>query len=234
MEFEIHRADERGRADHGWLKANHSFSFASYYRPDRMRFGALLVMNDDEIAPAMGFGTHPHDNMEIITVPLEGVVAHRDSMGHEGTVTAGEVQVMTAGTGVQHSEFNGSATALLRLFQLWIIPRERGLPPAYDQQEYARSAGGFTVLAGPDGREGSLTINQDALVARGSFAAGSSGSWSVAFPGNGVYLMVVEGRVRINGEELGRRDAAAITAAEVVSFEALEDADLLCVEVPMI
>jgi hypothetical protein len=158
----------RGRADHGWLKANHSFSFANFYNPQRMGFGTLLVLNEDYVAPDRGFNTHPHDNMEIVTIVLEGAIAHKDSEGNQETVPAGEVQYMRAGTGVRHSEFNPSRTDTLHLFQIWILPRERGLQPGYGQSQFPASArqGVWQRVVSPDGSEGSLQKPMRSSIAR--------------------------------------------------------------------
>jgi len=165
IQIEKYPASERGYADHGWLKANHSFSFAQWYNPERIHFGALRVLNDDTVAPGMGFGTHPHDNMEIITIPLFGAVSHRDSMGNEGTIPAGEVQVMSAGTGVTHSEFNRNQNAELKLFQIWIIPNERNVTPRYDQYKIdpLSHQNRFAQLISPNKDGEGIWIHQDAV-----------------------------------------------------------------------
>lgn len=229
----IHPADDRGFADHGWLKARHSFSFADYYRPDRMSFGLLRVLNDDEIAPGMGFGTHPHNNMEIVTVPLHGALVHRDSMGHEETVSAGEIQAMSAGSGITHSEYNASDSETLRLLQLWVLPREQNVTPQYDQKKFDLGSDVFTTLVSPDGRSGSLRISQDAIFSRGVFSAGLEAAYDLQIPGNGMYLFIISGRVSIDGENLGPRDAVGITETESVSFVSEAASDILCIEVPM-
>ena len=230
----IHRADERGFADHGWLKARHSFSFAGYYRPDRMNFGLLRVLNDDEIAPGMGFGTHPHENMEIVTVPLEGAVAHRDSMGHEEAISAGEIQAMSAGSGITHSEFNASNSDTLKLLQLWVMPARQNVTPRYDQKKVDLRADSFTTLVSPDGREDSLRINQDAIFSRGVFSKGIGAAYDIQFSGNGVYFFVISGRVEVDGESLGPRDAMGISGVDAITFKSDVTSDILCVEVPMI
>jgi len=233
MKKVIHRAADRGSADHGWLKARHSFSFAGYHRPDRMSFGLLRVLNDDEIAPGMGFGTHPHDNMEIVTVPLEGAVAHRDSMGHEETISAGEIQAMSAGSGITHSEYNASASDTLRLLQLWVMPARQNVTPQYDQKKFDLDRDVFTTLVSPDGREGSLQINQNAIFSRGVFSEATETSYGIQFPGNGIYLFIIAGDVLIDGETLGPRDAVGITDTDSATFVCGADSDILCVEVPM-
>lgn len=233
MKKVIHRSEDRGFADHGWLKARHSFSFGTYYRPDRSHFGLLRVLNDDEVAPGMGFGAHPHDNMEIVTVPLEGVVAHRDSMGHEEKIVPGEVQAMSAGTGITHSEYNASDVEVLRLLQLWVVPRDQGIEPQYDQKKFDLAAGEFTTLVSPDGRNSSLRINQDAIFSRGVLSAGSTTMYQIQFEGNGVYLFVIDGEIIVDEEVLGKRDAAGIWDTEHIEITSSVAADILCVEVPM-
>jgi redox-sensitive bicupin YhaK (pirin superfamily) len=229
----VHLSTDRGYADHGWLKARHSFSFAGYNRSDRMNFGMIRVLNDDEVAPGMGFGTHPHDNMEIVTIPLEGIIAHRDSMGHEETLSPGEVQAMSAGTGITHSEYNGSKTDVLRLLQLWVIPRERGVIPQYEQKAFRLEPDRFTTLVSPDGRDGSLRISQEAIFSRASLSAGVHLPYEIQIPGNGVYFFVIDGKVTIDGERLGRRDALGLWDSDGTDLSCQEDADVLCIEVPM-
>ena len=229
----IHRANDRGFADHGWLKARHSFSFANYYKPDRMNFGLLRVLNDDEIAPGMGFGTHPHDNMEIVTIPLEGAIAHRDSMGHEEVVSAGEIQAMSAGSGITHSEYNASKSEPVKLLQLWVMTRDQNITPQYDQKKIELVPDVFTTLVSPDGRDRSLRINQDAVFSRGIFSAGTEVTYEIQFPGNGVYFFIISGDVTFDGETIGTRDAVGVTDTDSVTFVSDGASDVLCVEVPL-
>lgn len=196
MQTSIHRADDRGSADHGWLQARHSFSFAGYYRPDRMHFGMLRVLNDDVIAPGMGFGTHPHDNMEIVTIPLEGALTHRDSMGNVHELRSGQVQAMSAGSGITHSEFNASDRDPVSLLQIWVSPKKRNVEPVYDQKSFEIAAETFTCLVSPDGRNGSLPINQDAYFFRGRFREGTSQSYTMQGPDNGVYIFMIDARAK--------------------------------------
>ncbi len=235
MKSVLHRAKDRGYAEHGWLKTHHSFSFASYYDPAKMGFGALRVLNDDVIAPGAGFGKHPHDNMEIITIPLSGSLKHEDSMGNSAVVETGEVQVMSAGTGVFHAEYNASPSEPLSLFQIWIETREQGVTPRYDQKRFASDAfnGAFVSVVGPIGTEGLLGIHQDAWVSLGQFVAGSEVTYTVREPGHGVYIMVTSGSVTIGDTVLEARDAIGITEATEVGVRVDTDASLLVLEVPM-
>lgn len=235
MKTLLHRSKDRGYAEHGWLKTHHSFSFASYYDPVKMGFGALRVLNDDVIAPGAGFGKHPHDNMEIITIPLSGSLKHEDSMGNSAVVETGEVQVMSAGTGVFHAEYNASPTEPLSLFQIWIETREQGVTPRYDQRRYASDAfnGAFVPVVGPIGTEGLLGIHQDAWVSLGQFVAGSEVTYTPRDPGHGVYIMVTSGSVTIGDTVLEARDAIGIAEAIEVGVRVDTDASLLVLEVPM-
>lgn len=234
MAHVVHRAKERGGGEHGWLSTRFSFSFAHWYDPERMGFGTLRVINDDTIAPDSGFGPHQHDNMEIITLVMEGAVTHEDSMGNRYAVPAGDVQVMSAGTGVTHAEYNRSKDATLKLFQIWILPRERNIVPRYDQKSFGTTwkKNTLELLVSPDGREGSLMIHQDAFVSRGALEEGQSLDYTVRVPQNGLYILVVSGSVEIEGEALSDRDAIGIEKSETVSIQALSDATFLVFEVP--
>jgi len=231
----IQRAEERGYADHGWLKAHHSFSFASYYQPDKVHFGELRVLNDDSIAPGKGFGKHPHDNMEIVTIPLSGAIKHGDSMGNEGIINAGDVQIMSAGKGVVHSEFNASATEFLNLFQIWVFPKERNITPRYDQKTFLAEdrKGKFQVLVAPDKTEGSMWVNQDVWFSRGDFSSGNEISYAPKLKTNGIYLMVIEGEVEVAGETLKKRDAIGLWDLDKADIKMNSDAQLLIIDVPM-
>ncbi len=232
MKTLLHPAHTRGRADYGWLHANYSFSFARFYDPQRVHFGALRVLNDDTIEGGMGFGTHPHDNMEIVTIPLEGALRHRDSMGHEGVIQRGDVQVMSAGTGIQHSEFNAHPDQVCKLFQVWVFPKKRNVAPRYEQKSFPLEGrrNRLQFVVAPDG---ALTINQDAWFALADLGAGRNLSYGLHLPANGVYLLVIEGKVEVGGHTLGRRDALGIWDTERFIVKALEDAQLLFIEVPM-
>jgi len=239
MKTIIHKAEDRGFANHGWLQANHSFSFASWYNPEKVHFGALRVLNDDIIAPKMGFGTHPHDNMEIITIPLKGVLKHRDNMGDDWIpVIPGEVQVMSAGTGVQHSEINGSVDEYLSLFQIWIIPEERSVKPRYDQKTFSEAdrKGKLQTLVTSfkDEDENSLKIHQDAKLSRIDLKEGETFSYSLKSKDHGVYVMTISGGVSISDFNLNSRDAIGISKISDFEINATKDSELLFIEVPMI
>ena len=238
MALVFHSAASRGFANHGWLQANHSFSFANFYDSKKMNFGALRVLNDDLIAPSMGFGTHPHDNMEIITIPLSGVLKHKDSMGNSWEeVKAGEVQVMSAGTGIYHSEINGSASESLSLFQIWIVPNQKNVTPRYDQRFFEPSQDGelqILVTSMDDAStDSSLKIHQDAQISRINLSANSSFTYSLKSPNHGVYVMQVFGASKIESTELNARDAVGISEVDSFKLDVSEDSQLLFIEVPI-
>ena len=218
-----------GKANHGWLDANHHFSFASYYDPSRMHWGNIRVWNDDEIAAQSGFPPHAHDNMEIITYVREGAITHRDSMGNLGRTEAGDVQVMSAGTGVTHSEYN-LEEGLCRLFQIWVLPRDRNVAPHWDQRQFAAAsgAGGFTVLASGYGEDGALAINADARVLGATVLGGASVTYDLT-DGDYAYLVPSQGRVRVNGVEAEARDGLALRGEGPFVIEALADSELVMV-----
>lgn len=239
MKTIVHKADSRGFANHGWLQATHSFSFANFYNPDKVNFGALRVLNDDIIAPKMGFGTHPHNNMEIITIPLKGVLKHRDNMQDEWQqVLPGEVQVMSAGTGVQHSEINGSVDEHLSLFQIWIIPNKENVKPRYDQKSFNsndRKNKLQTLVTSIDGDfDGSLKIHQDAILSRIDLDKDKSFTYSLKSKNHGVYVMNIHGEIEIDEKILHTRDALGISEAEKFTIKASESSEILFIEVPMI
>ena len=229
MKYEVYKAEERGRSDHGWLKSRFSFSFADWYNPERMGFRSLRVLNDDTIAPSSGFGRHPHRDMEIITIVTQGAVTHEDSMGNQGEVHSGEVQVMSAGTGVVHGERNASSTDTLELFQLWITTRDQGIAPRYDQRHFASDA---TLLVSPDGREGSLSIMQDAYITRRTIFAGENVSYELHKSGNGVYVFVVSGKIILDSVSLESRDALGIEDTDSFTVSAEQESTVLFIEVP--
>lgn len=235
----LHKSATRGRANHGWLDARHSFSFAGYYNPERMHFGVLRVLNDDIVAPAMGFGTHPHDNMEIITIPLRGSLRHRDSMGNEAVIEQNEVQIMSAGTGIQHSEFNASRENDINLLQIWLFPKYRNVTPRYAQRSFRpedRVNMLQTVVAplGSDEEKGdAIGIHQDAWFSLGTLKEGVEKAYSLKKTGNGVYIFVIEGSVTVNEQPLSKRDALGLWDIETVSIKADSDAEILIMDVPM-
>ncbi len=235
----LHKSETRGHANHGWLNARHSFSFANYYNPERMHFGVVRVLNDDIIAPAMGFGTHPHDNMEIITIPLRGSLRHKDSMGNEAVIQQNEVQIMSAGTGIQHSEFNASRDKDINLLQIWLFPKLRNIKPRYDQRTFRPEdrVNQLQTVVAPIGSEeekaDAIGINQEAWFSLGTLTEGIEKTYSVKKTGNGVYAFVIEGNVTINGQPLSKRDALGISDIEMLTIKAETDAEILLMDVPM-
>ncbi|WP_445716999.1 pirin family protein [Flavobacterium sp.] len=231
----IHRGNTRGNANHGWLNAYHSFSFASWHNPERVQFGALRVLNDDTIAAGMGFGTHPHDNMEIITIPLEGDLAHKDSMGNAATIKTGDVQVMSAGTGIQHSEFNPNQDQQTKLFQIWLFPKTRNVAPRYQQITLDKSLqkNNFAQILSPNVDDAGVWIHQDAWFYLSDFDADFSKKLLLKKEGNGFYIMTIEGEIEVNGEKLEKRDAIGIWETSELEIKANSNAKFLVMEVPM-
>jgi len=232
----LHKANTRGHANHGWLNAHHSFSFANYYDPARIHFGALRVLNDDTIAPAQGFGRHPHDNMEIITIPLEGAIEHQDSMGHREVIQSGDIQVMSAGTGIAHSEYNANKDKALKLLQIWVIPNKENVAPRYGQATLKREdrINKLQEIVSPGPAAEGIWIHQDAWFHLGSLQKGFQTNYEIKKPGNGVYAFLIDGNVTIDGVSLNKRDALGITDTDKISITADTDAELLLIEVPMI
>jgi len=239
MPFTLYPAKTRGHLDYGWLKAYYSFSFGQYYDPQRIQFGALRVLNDDIMAPGTGFGTHPHDNMEIVTIPLQGGLAHKDSTGGQGVIWAGDIQVMSAGTGLTHSEFNASKTEEARTLQIWVFPKKPNIKPRYEQRKFEAADRQLkwqiivTPDATPKATSGPIWINQDALFLRGDFPAGAKADYFLRFEDNGAYLFVIDGEVEVEGKRLGRRDAIGIWDEPNVPITVKADSQLLLIEVPM-
>jgi hypothetical protein len=238
MKKTIHKAVNRGKANYGWLNANYSFSFANYYDPKKVNFGALRVLNDDTILGGMGFGTHPHDNMEIITIPLKGALKHKDSMGNKWmAIETGEVQVMSAGSGLQHSEMNNSPSEEINLFQIWIIPNKSDVEPRYDQQKFDPSErkNKLQVLVSSidDDVKNTLKIHQDALISRIDLYENSEFNYTLKSENHGLYLMVVEGEISIDNEILAKRDAIGISEVKIVQIKSKSTSELLFIEVPM-
>ena len=231
----LQKGAERGKADYGWLKANYYFSFSQYHNPQKVHFGLLRVLNDDTVAGGGGFPTHPHDNMEIVTIPLKGALQHKDSTGGNGVIQSGDVQIMSAGTGVEHSEFNSSSTDAVNLFQLWVFPKERNITPRYDQRTFDVNdrINKWQIVVSPVETDKALWINQDARFALTKLEAGKQLAYTNAFKGNGVYLVVISGSVTVNDIVLTKRDALGIYDTDTFSITASEDAELLAVEVPM-
>ena len=228
-------AASRGYADHGWLKSNHTFSFANYHNRDRMNFGVLRVINDDQVAGGEGFGTHPHNDMEIISIPLEGDLEHRDSMGNGGIIRKGDIQVMSAGTGVTHSEFNANADRPIKFLQIWVFPREKGVEPRYGQMHIADYAkpGDFQQIVSPYPEDAGMWINQDSWFHLADFGAGVKKTYALKKPGNGVYLFLISGEAKVGDQILHQRDGYGIWDTESFLLEATEKAEILLMEVPM-
>jgi redox-sensitive bicupin YhaK (pirin superfamily) len=236
MNFIIHKAETRGHANHGWLNAKHSFSFASWYNPERIHFGALRVLNDDIVAPGTGFGKHPHDNMEIITIPLRGALRHEDSMGFSEVIHEGEVQVMSAGKGIYHSEFNASSTEEINLFQIWIFPNKQNVEPRYDQIKYDLTDTGnkFLQLVSPNRDDEGTWIHQNAWISMTSLTEKNSIEYKMKNSKNGVYFMIMDGQFDIGNNKLQSRDAIGIWENENIQIKTIAKGKILAIEVPMI
>ncbi len=224
----IRRSDDRGHAQHGWLDSRHTFSFAEYHDPKQMGFRALRVINEDRVQPAAGFGTHPHRDMEILSYVLEGALAHKDSLGTGSTIRPGDLQRMSAGTGVTHSEFNGSSTEPVHFLQIWLLPEEPGIPPSYEQKHFdaAERRGRLQLVASRDGRQGSLTIHQDVAVYDGLLKAGERAEVSLG-KGRHAWVQVTRGSVKLNGQLLAAGDGAAVSAEPGLALEGVQEGAVL-------
>lgn len=235
MKTVFEKAEERGYFDHGWLKTHHSFSFAGYYNPKKMNFGTLRVLNDDSVEGGMGFGKHPHNNMEIVSIPLEGDLRHGDNMGHEGIIKNGDVQVMSAGTGVVHSELNANADRPVKFLQIWIFPRELNLEPRYDQISITegKKKNDFQQIVSPNADDAGVWIHQDAWFNLGDFDKNVKKSYQLHKSGNGVYIFVLKGSLKIGDQLLNKRDSLGVWDTDELSIEAIEDSEFLTIEVPM-
>lgn len=231
----LHLANTRGNANHGWLNAYHSFSFGSWYNPERIQFGVLRVLNDDTITAGMGFGTHPHDNMEIITIPLEGDLAHKDSMGNAATIKTGDIQVMSAGTGIQHSEFNPNADLQTKLFQIWLFPKTKNVEPRYQQITMDKSLqkNNFAQILSPNASDEGVWIHQDAWFYMSDFDNDFSKKLTLKKEGNGFYIMNIEGEIEVNGEKLKKRDALGVWNTSELEIKANRSSKFLIMEIPM-
>ncbi|MGZ4099197.1 MAG: pirin family protein [Bacteroidia bacterium] len=231
----LHKADTRGHADHGWLNSYHTFSFAGYYDPQRMHFGVLRVLNDDTVSAGMGFGTHPHDNMEIISIPLEGDLEHKDSMGTVATIKHGDIQVMSAGTGVQHSEYNKNKDKPVKFLQIWVFPNKRNVAPRYDQitLKLEERHNKFQQVLSPSPDDDGVWIHQDAWFHMGNFDKEVYAEYELKKKDNGVYIFVLSGDVTVNEQRLGSRDGYGIWETEKINFKADTDCEILLMEVPM-
>lgn len=231
----LYKANTRGHANHGWLNTKHTFSFANYFDRERMNFGVLRVLNDDIIAGGKGFGTHPHDNMEIITIPFEGDLAHKDNMGNASVIKQGDVQVISAGTGVYHSEFNNNPDSEVKLFQIWVLPNKQNVQPRYDQISIRKIAkeNEFYQILSPNKDDQGVWIHQDAWFYLGAFEAGKSDRYEIKKEGNGVYVMVIEGEVEVEGQSLSKRDGFGIWDVNKFQVSFKTDSQVLLMEVPM-
>jgi len=234
MNTVVHKSDSRGSADHGWLRSRHTFSFAGYHNPDRVHFGALRVLNDDTVTGGKGFGTHPHDNMEIVSIPLFGDLEHKDSTGTGEVIKTGDVQIMSAGSGLRHSEFNHSKEEEVQFLQIWVFPKERDITPRYEQKTFDPEdrMNRFQTVVSPEEAD-ALWINQDAYFSLANLDAGMPLDYEVKKPGNGVYFFVLTGDVEIANERLDTRDAIGVTDADAVPVKAKSYAEVLAIEVPM-
>ena len=235
MKSILHKANTRGHANHGWLDSHHTFSFANYYNPERMNFGVLRVLNDDVVQGGRGFGTHPHDNMEIISIPLQGDLEHKDSMGNKAIIKQGDVQVMSAGTGVYHSEYNKNKEDEVRFLQIWMFPNQKNVQPRYDQitLEKGKSKNDFQQILSPDPNDDGVWAHQNAWFSIGEFEDGSETTYELKDSKNGVYAFVLEGEVNIEGQELGKRDGLGLWDTESISVKATKNAKVLLMDVPM-
>jgi len=235
MKTVLHKANTRGHANHGWLNSNHTFSFANYRNPERMHFGVLRVLNDDVVAPGRGFGTHPHDNMEIISIPLEGALEHKDSMGNSAVIQQGDVQVMSAGTGVFHSEYNKNSDQEVKFLQIWMFPNKRNVTPRYDQ--ITLKTGNlknqlFQVLS-PNQDDAGVWVHQNAWFHMGDFEAGKDATYALKDSNNGVYAFILDGDVTIEDQTLNKRDGYGMWNTDVIHIKADSNAKVLLMEVPM-
>lgn len=235
MKSVLHKTQTRGHANHGWLDSHHSFSFAQYYNPERMSFGVLRVLNDDRVAAGRGFGKHPHDNMEIISIPLAGDLEHQDSMGNTAVIKAGDVQVMSAGTGIYHSEYNKHTDSEVRFLQIWVIPNKQNVGPRYDQVtlDPKKLHNQFHQIVSPNAEDDGVWIYQDAWLHLGHLDAGTELNYKWKRPQNGLYTLLLEGDVAVAGQLLGQRDALGIWECQETVFAAKSDAKILLIEVPM-
>lgn len=235
MKSVIHKANTRGHANHGWLDTHHTFSFANYYNPERMNFGVLRVLNDDRVAPGRGFSTHPHDNMEIISIPLMGSLEHKDSMGNVAIIEQGDVQLMSAGTGIFHSEYNHKKDEEVRFLQIWMFPNKKDVTPRYDQislKDVQRTNELYQILS-PNKDDAGVWVHQDAWFHLGQFDSNKSETYNLKKSGNGVYLFVLEGSIEFEGQTLDKRDGLGVWETEELSFKANPNSRILLMEVPM-
>ena len=235
MKLREHKSTNRGGSNFGWLKSYHTFSFGNYFNPAQTHFGVLRVINDDTVSPGAGFGTHPHKDMEIISIPLSGALAHNDSMGNSGIISAGEVQVMSAGTGIRHSEMNASNDDFVEFLQIWIFPDKNGIEPRYGQAktEVDAAKNKWNLIVGPEGSESKVWIHQDAYIHLSKFESGRNAVYTLNKSNNGVYIFVIKGSVTLDEITLNERDGVGIEEAEQFELSFNEETDILLMEVPM-
>lgn len=233
MKTIYHKATSRGHANHGWLNSHHTFSFAGYNNPERMHFGVLRVLNDDEVSGGMGFGMHAHQNMEIISIPLEGTLEHADNMGNKGVIRKGEVQVMSAGTGVMHSEKNASAKKPVKFLQIWLLPREQGLTPRYDEVSITDKPNDFQQILSPNKEEEGAWISQDAWFKIMKSDKDITKTYNLNKKGNGAYIFVIEGTAKVGEQVLEKRDGFGISETDSFDLEVQKNSEILLMEVPM-
>ena len=235
MQSIVHKSNTRGYANHGWLEARHSFSFANYYDPNRKNFGVLRVLNDDKISGGMGFGTHPHDNMEIITIPLEGALAHKDDMGNGTTIHEGDIQVMSAGTGILHSEFNANSDKDCKLLQIWVLPNKKEVEPRYDQISFDKNKmqNNFLQILSPNENDYGVWIHQKAWFFLGEFDEGMKKNYNLNLKENGVYIFLISGKISISNQLLESRDAIGVWETNEFDIHVIEKSKILIMEIPM-
>ena len=235
MKSVLHKANTRGHVNHGWLDSNHTFSFANYYNPQRMNFGVLRVLNDDRVMAGRGFGTHPHDNMEIISIPLDGDLEHKDSMGNVAVIKKGDVQVMSAGTGIFHSEYNKNSDKEVKFLQIWLFPNKRDVNPRYDQISLNNEEmnDNFMQILSPNQDDEGVWIHQNAWFHMGNLSKGKSVEYKIKDSRNGVYAFIIDGDVSIEGQELNRRDGYGVWDTDKINIDAISNARVLLMEVPM-
>nr|WP_044201552.1 pirin family protein [Flammeovirga sp. OC4] len=235
MNTVLHKADTRGHANHGWLNSHHTFSFANYYNPERVHFGALRVLNDDTVAEGKGFGTHPHDNMEIISIPLSGDLEHKDSMGNKAVIKEGDIQVMSAGTGIYHSEYNKNTDRNVEFLQIWVFPNKKSVEPRYDQISISdiSKPNQLNQVLSPNKEDAGVWIHQNAWFNLGDFDQDTDFSYNFNASDNGAYLFVLEGKVTVDGQELKKRDGFGVWNIDKLNIKAEKGSKLLLMEVPM-
>jgi quercetin 2,3-dioxygenase len=236
MKTIFHPATERGKADFGWLNSQGLFSFGHFYHPEKVHFGALRVLNDDQVRGGAGFGAHPHDNMEIVSIPLQGALAHKDSTGTDGIINTGDVQIMSAGSGIQHSEYNASKTDAVNFLQVWVYPKLQNITPRYEQKTFdtAGRQNQWQVVVSPDKQDNAVWINQDSLFSLADVEAGKPIRYTPRFKGNGVFFFLLEGAISIGAQQLLQRDAIGVWETDAIELNVAENSKILAIEVPMI